>query len=95
MSNNTGIFNSCTWLWLTESEQILRGLNKGCGLKFCIDVRQKTPGEGQRTYQPKHCEYNNKDNSLKTLNDKKRQALSQKFRHLTALIVCGLQRILF
>ena len=35
-------------------------------------VRQ-TPEEGQRTYQPKHCENNNKDedNSPKTLNDKK------------------------
>ena len=29
--------------------------------------------EGRRTYWPKHCEYNNKDedNNLKTLNDKK------------------------
>ena len=33
-------------------------------------VRQ-TPEEGQRTYQPKHCGNNNKDedNSPKTLND--------------------------
>ena len=34
---------------------------------------KKTPEEGQRTHQPKHCEYNNKDevDSPKTLNDKK------------------------
>ena len=40
-------------------------------------VRQ-TPEEGQRTYQPKHCRNNNKDkdNSLKTLNDKNHQASS-------------------
>ena len=50
------------------------GLNKGCHLKFCVDsrVQQETPEEGQRTYQLKRCEYNNKDedNSPKTLNDK-------------------------
>ena len=47
-------------------------------------VRQ-TPEEGWRTYRPKRCGYNNKDedNSLKTLNDKNHQALSQKFRQLT------------
>ena len=52
----------------------LDGLNKGRGLKFCVgsQVRQETPEEGRRTYQPKCCEYNNKDkdNSPKTLNDK-------------------------
>ena len=61
-----------------------RELNKGCGLKFCVGshVQQETPEEGQRTHQPKYCEYNNKDkdNIPKTLNDKNHQALSQKFR---------------
>ena len=47
-------------------------------------VRQ-TPEEGWRTYQPKRCRNNNKDedNSPKTLNDKNRQAPSQKFRQQT------------
>ena len=50
------------------------GLNKGCGSKFCVGSWvQQTPEKGRRTYQPKHCEYNNKDedNSPKNLNDKK------------------------
>ena len=44
----------------------------------------KTPEEGRRTYWPKRCGNNNKceDNSPKTLNDKNRQASSQKFRQL-------------
>ena len=50
-------------------------LNKVFGLKFCVgsQVQHETLEEGQRTYQPKCCEYNNKDedNSPKTLNDKK------------------------
>ena len=43
-----------------------------------------TPEEGWRTYHPKHCGNNNKDedNSPITLNDKN-QASSQKFRHQT------------
>ena len=61
-----------------------RGFNKGHSSKFRIVSRvRQTPEEGQRTYQPKCCGNNNKDedNSLKTLNDKN-QALSQKFRQL-------------
>ena len=44
-------------------------------------VRQ-TPEEGRRTYRPKRCGNNNKDedNNPKTLNDKNHQALSQKFK---------------
>ena len=46
-------------------------LNKGHGSKFCVGsrVQQETPKEGKRTYRPKGCEYNNKDedNSPKTL----------------------------
>ena len=63
-----------------------RGLNKGCGLKFCVgsQVWLETPEEGQRTHRLKHCEYNNKDedNSLKIPNDKNHQASSQKSRQL-------------
>ena len=47
--------------------------NKGHSSKICVGCRvQQTPEEGQRTYQPKRCRNNNKDenNSLKTLNDK-------------------------
>ena len=50
------------------------GFNKGCSSKFHEGSRvQQTPNEGWRTYRPKHCGNNNKDedNSLKTLNDKK------------------------
>ena len=61
------------------------GFNKGRSSKFREDsgVRQ-TPEEGQRTYRPKHCRNNNKDedNSPKTLHDKNLQASSQKFRQL-------------
>ena len=47
-------------------------LNKGCGLKFHVGsrVQQETLEEGWRTYQLKRCEYNDKDNSPKTLNNK-------------------------
>ena len=58
-----------------------RSLNKGCSLKFREGSRvQQTPEEGRRTYRPKRCGNNNKDedNSPKTLNDKNQQALSQK-----------------
>ena len=49
------------------------GFNKGCSSKFCEGswVRQ-TPEVGRRTYRPKRCGNNNKDedNSPKNLNDK-------------------------
>ena len=46
--------------------------------------------EGRRTYQPKGCENNNKDedSSPKTLNDKNHQASSQKFRQLVSVSFC-------
>ena len=52
-------------------------------LMFRFFFRQ-TPEEGRRTYRPKLCENNNKDenNSPKTLNDKNPQDSSQKFRQL-------------
>ena len=49
------------------------GFNKGRSSKFREGFRvQQIPEEGWRTYQPKCCGNNNKDedNSLKTLNDK-------------------------
>ena len=62
-----------------------RGFNKGRSSKFSEGSRvRQTPEEGRRTYPPKRCRRNNKeeDNSLKTLNDKNHQASSQKFRQL-------------
>ena len=60
-----------------------RGFNKGRSSKFREGFRvRQTPEEGWRTYRPKRCGNNNKDedNSPKTLNDKNHQASSQKFR---------------
>ena len=62
-----------------------RGFNKGRSSKFREGFRvRQTPEEGRRTYRPKRCGNNNKDedNSLKTLNNKKNQASFQKFRQL-------------
>ena len=50
-----------------------REFNKGRSSKFRLGSRvQEKPEEGRKTYQPKRCGNNNKDedNSLKTLNDK-------------------------
>ena len=50
-----------------------RGFNKGRSLKFREGSRvRQTPEEGRRTYRPKRCGNNNKDedNSPKNLNDK-------------------------
>ena len=61
------------------------GFNKGRSLKFREGSRvRQTPEEGWRTYRPKRCGNNNKDedNSPKNPNDKNQQALSQKFRQL-------------
>ena len=58
-----------------------RGFNKGRSSKFRESSRvQQTPEEGRRTYRPKRCGNNNKDedNSPKNLNDKNQQASSQK-----------------
>ena len=56
-----------------------RGFNKGRSSKFREGslVRQ-TPEEGRRSYRPKRCENNNKDedNSPKKLNDKNRSPKS-------------------
>ena len=78
-SNNTGILNTCTRLWLTESEQATpRGFNRGCSSKFREGSRvRQTPEEGQRIYRPKHCGNNNKDenNCPKNLNDKNQEMM--------------------
>ena len=61
------------------------GFNKGRSLKFREGSRvRQTPEEDRRTYRPKRCGNNNKDedNSPKTLNDKNQQASSQKFKRL-------------
>ena len=50
--------------------------NKGRSSKFRVGSRvRQTPEESRRTYQPKRCGNNNKDedNSPKTLNDKNRK----------------------
>ena len=59
-----------------------RGFNKGRSSKFRGGSRvRQTPEEGRRTYRPKrYVNYNkDEDNSPETLNDKNRQASSQKF----------------
>ena len=64
-----------------------RGFNKGRSSKFREGSRvRQTPEEGRRTYWPKRCGNNNKDedNCPKTLNNKNQQASSQKFRQQTA-----------
>ncbi len=56
-----------------------------CNLQMIVslEVGQK-PEDNWRTYRPKCCGNNNKDedNSPKKLNDKNQQASSQKFRQL-------------
>ena len=50
-----------------------RRFNKGRSLKFRVGSRvRQTPEEGRRTYRPKRCGNNNKDedNSPKSLDDK-------------------------
>ena len=62
-----------------------RGFDKGRSSKFREGSRvQQTPEEGRRTYRPKRCGNNDKDedNSPKTLNDKNYPASFQKFRQI-------------
>ena len=70
------------------------GFNKGRSSKFRAGSRvRQTPEEGRRTYQPKPCGNNHKDedNSPKTLNDKNQQASSHKFRHFVYIILSSFQ----
>ena len=51
-----------------------RGFNKGRSLKFRVGSRVRpTPEEYRRTYRPKRCgdNYKDEDNSPKTFNNKK------------------------
>ena len=72
-NNNTGILNTCTGLWLTESEQATPVVSIVSKFREGSRVRQ-TPEEGRRIYRPKRCGNNNynkdEDYSPKTLNDK-------------------------
>ena len=67
-----------------------RGFNKGRSSKFreWSWVRQ-TPEEGRRTYRPKHCGNNNKDedNSPKNLNDKYEEFTCSKWSRFFLLVV--------
>ena len=82
---------SCSDSMMVNRASDPHGLDKRCDPKFCVgfQVQQETPEEGWRTYWSKHCEYNNKneDNSPKTLNDKNREASSQKFKQLLIHII--------
>ena len=60
---------------------------KGRNSKFREGFRNRqTPEEGRRTYRPKRCGNNNKDedNSPKNFNDKNQHVSSQKFRQLVS-----------
>ena len=65
-----------------------RGFNKGRSLEFREGsrVRQK-PEEGRRTYRPKRCGNNNKDedNSPKTLHDKNTLTLNSQVKTFKVL----------
>ena len=67
-----------------------RGFNKGRSSKFHEGSRfRQKPEEGRRTYRPKRCGNNNKDedNSLKTLYDKNQQTSSRKFTQLSYFLL--------
>ena len=81
-----------------------RGFNEGRSSKFREGSRvRQTPKEDRRTYRPKRCGNNNKDedNSPKILNDKNQQASSQKSRYIfikkciRSLLKSSLQLIMF
>ena len=89
---------SDNWVQVLSIPVLANGIRKGdpCGFNkagssnFCKRswVRQTTE-EGWRTYHPKPCGNNNKDehNSPKTLKDKNHQSSSQKFRQLIHVIL--------
>ena len=67
-----------------------RGFNKGRSSNFRVGCRvRQTPEEGRRTYRPKCCGNDNKDedNSPKSLNDKNHQASSKTFRQSSYLVL--------
>ena len=87
--SNSGTFTELRTASFIETTGNPRGFNKGRSSKFCEGSRvRQTPEEARRTYRPKRCGNNNKDedNSPKNLNDKNQQASSQKFRqHISAI----------
>ena len=56
----------------------LGGSNKVLSSRFCLNsrVRHVTPEEGRKTYRPKRCDYNNKDEAnspnIQSNNNKKK-----------------------
>ena len=58
--------------------------------RFCVDSRvwHETPEGGRRTYRPKRCDYNNKDevNSPNILRNSNNQVSSQKFWKIVPLL---------
>ena len=68
------ILNTCTQSWLTELEQSTPVVQIKGSVWGCVDSRvwHKTL-EGRKTYQQKHCDYNNKEevNSLNILSNNK------------------------
>ena len=75
-----------------------RGFNKGRSSKFReVSRGRQTPEEGWRTYLPKRCGNNNKDedNSPKTLNDKNHQASFLKFRQVKSKVSNRSRRLPF
>ena len=74
------------WYVLRPSSGVCRTRDSSRNFELREEVR--------RTYQPKHCGNNNKDedNSPKILNDKNQQASSQKFRQLIfrLIFLCSL-----
>ena len=73
-SNNTGILNTCTQLWLMKSEQAtpVDSIKDVVQSSVKVPRVRQTPEESQSTYRPKRWGNNNKDedNSPKTLNYK-------------------------
>ena len=83
-----GILNTCTRLWLTESEQATPEDSIKDVVRSSVKVLEFDKHLKKAGGYIKRCGNNNKDedNSLKTLNDKNQQASSQKFRQLISIL---------
>ena len=74
-----------TWWWaIFQIAHFFKSLPMPGINRWISQVQHETSEEGQRTHQPKHSEYNNKneDNSPNTLND-------QKFRQIRSMNNCS------
>ena len=74
---------TCTRSWFNRIGTVyLCGSNKVFSSRFCVDtrVRYGRSEEGRRTYRPKRCDYNNKDevNSPNILSNSDYQTSSKK-----------------